>query len=69
MAEALALLYLHTGHFFIHNFQNSHIHMYLIALGVKVRNMKMDFNAGGTWRRVGWAMKTDNKIYDIFYST
>ena len=22
-------------------------------LGVKVRNMKMDFNTGGTWRRVG----------------
>ena len=24
-----------------------------ITLGVKVRNMKMDFNTGGTWRRVG----------------
>ena len=23
------------------------------SLGVKVRNMKMDFNTGGTWRRVG----------------
>ena len=22
-------------------------------LGVKVRNMKMDFNTGGTWRQVG----------------
>ena len=22
------------------------------TLGVKVRNMKMDFNTGGTWRRV-----------------
>ena len=22
-------------------------------LGVKVRNMKMDFNTAGTWRRVG----------------
>ena len=22
------------------------------AVGVKVRNMKMDFNTGGTWRRV-----------------
>ena len=22
-------------------------------LGVKVRNMKMDYNTGGTWRRVG----------------
>ena len=23
------------------------------SLGVKVRNMKMDFNTRGTWRRVG----------------
>ena len=23
------------------------------TLDVKVRNMKMDFNTGGTWRRVG----------------
>ena len=23
------------------------------VLGVKVRNMKMDFNTGGTWHRVG----------------
>ena len=23
------------------------------TLGVKVRNLKMDFNTGGTWRRVG----------------
>ena len=23
-----------------------------VGLGVKVRNMKMDFNTGGTWRRV-----------------
>ena len=22
------------------------------GIGVKVRNMKMDFNTGGTWRRV-----------------
>ena len=26
---------------------------YMFSLGVKVRNMKMDFNTGGTWRRVG----------------
>ena len=25
----------------------------LYILGVKVRNMKMDFNTGGTWRRFG----------------
>ena len=27
-------------------------------LGVKVRNMKMDFNTGGTWR---WAMNTNDE--------
>ena len=26
---------------------------YICELGVKIRNMKMDFNTGGTWRRVG----------------
>ena len=25
----------------------------LLKLGVKVRNMKMDFNIYGTWRQVG----------------
>ena len=25
----------------------------ICIVGVKVRNMKMDFNTGGTWRRVG----------------
>ena len=34
-----------------------HDHVYekkeVCILGVKVRNMKMDFNTGGTWRRVG----------------
>ena len=25
----------------------------LCAVGVNVRNMKMDFNTGGTWHRVG----------------
>ena len=25
----------------------------MYILGVKVRNMKMDFNTGGTWRQVG----------------
>ena len=34
-------------------------------LGVKVRNMKMDFNTGGTWR---WAMNTNDENYDFFYS-
>ena len=39
----------------------------LWSLGVKVRNMKMDFNNGGTWRRVGqWTLMM--KIYDFFYS-
>ena len=27
--------------------------LYTSTRGVKVRNMKMDFNTGGTWRRVG----------------
>ena len=26
---------------------------YMNSLGVKVQNMKMDFNTGDTWRRVG----------------
>ena len=39
------------------------IHVHII--GVKVRNMKMDFNTGGTWRRVGqWTLMM--KIYDFF---
>ena len=25
----------------------------ILILGVKIRNMKMDFNTGGTWSRVG----------------
>ena len=29
-----------------------------VLLGVKVRNMKMDFNTGGTWRR---AMNTNDE--------
>ena len=37
------------------------------VLGVKVWNMKMDFNTGGTWRRVGqWTLMM--KSYDFFYS-
>ena len=37
----------------------------LCLLGVKVRNMKMDFNTGGTWRQVGqWTLMM--KTYDIF---
>ena len=40
---------------------------YTRTLGVKVRNMKMDFNIGGTLRRVGqWALMM--KINDFFYS-
>ena len=36
-------------------------------LGVKVRNLKMDFNTGDTWRQVGqWTLMM--KIYDFFYS-
>ena len=35
------------------------------TLGVKVRNMKMDFNIGVTWRRVGqWTLMM--KIYEFF---
>ena len=36
-------------------------------LGVKVRNMKMDFNIYGTWRQVTFE-KLMMKIYDFFYS-
>ena len=37
----------------------------LARLGVQIRNMKMDFNTGGTWRRVGqWPLMM--KIYDFF---
>ena len=33
---------------------------------VKVRNMKMDFYTGGTWRRVGqWTLMM--KIYDFLF--
>ena len=35
-------------------------------IGVKVRNMKMDFNIYGTWRQVGqWTLMM--KIYDFFF--
>ena len=34
-------------------------------LGVQVRNMKMDFNTGGTWCRVG--QRTLMMIYDFFF--
>ena len=37
-------------------------------LGVKVRNMKMDFNTEGTWHRVGqWTLML--KIIEFFYWT
>ena len=36
------------------------------SLGVKVRNMKMDFNTGGTWRRVGQRTLM-MKSYDFFF--
>ena len=36
-----------------------------LQLGVKILNLKMDFNIYGTWRRVGqWALMM--KIYDFF---
>ena len=35
------------------------------TLGVKFRNMKMDFNIYGTWRRVMFE-KVMMKIYDFF---
>ena len=34
-------------------------------VGVKVRNMKMDFNAGGTWHRI-WQWTLMMKINDFF---
>ena len=37
----------------------------LLNLGVKVRNMKMDLNINGTWRRVTFE-KLMMKIYDFF---
>ena len=41
--------------------------IHLCILGVKVWNMKMDFNTGGTWHWVGqWTLMM--KIYDLFYS-
>ena len=41
--------------------------LYICKLGVKVQNMKMDFNTGGTWCRVGQCILI-MKIYDFFYS-
>ena len=38
------------------------------TLGVKIRNLKVDFKTGGTWRRVGQYTLIMN-IYDFFYST
>ena len=39
----------------------------MCLLGVKVRNMKMDFNTRGTWRRVRhWKLMM--KTYDIFFN-
>ena len=38
----------------------------LAQVGVKVRNMKMDFTTGGTWHQVGqWKLMM--KIYDFCY--
>ena len=49
--------------------KNPQQHLYLIlvqyTLGVKVRNMKMDLNIYGTWRRVTFG-KLMMKIYDFF---
>ena len=39
-----------------------------LLLGVKVRNLKVEFKTGGTWRLVG-QQTLIMKIYDYFYST
>ena len=39
----------------------------IYILGVKVRNMKMDFNTGVTWCRFG-QQTLMMKMYDFFYS-
>ena len=33
--------------------KNKSMHPQKSTIGVKVRNMKMDFNTGGTWHQVG----------------
>ena len=46
-----------------HALKNKNI---IYILGVKVQNMKMDFNIYGTWRRVGqWTLMMKN---GVFYS-
>ena len=45
--------------------EKKNIYKILYLLGVKVRNMKMDLNIYGTWRRVGqWTLMM--KMYDFF---
>ena len=40
----------------------------LFILGVKVRIMKMDFNTGGTWRRVAqWTLMTNDENLLFFF--
>ena len=35
------------------NFMKLHNFFLVYRVGVKVQNMKMDFNTGGTWRQIG----------------
>ena len=40
----------------------------MLGLGVKIRNMKVDFKTRGTWRQVGqWTLIMN--FYDFFYLT
>ena len=45
--------YLQSGHIESKNMHSNFTAYDYTTLGVKVRNIKMDFNTGGTWRRVG----------------
>ena len=38
---------------------------YVLFIGVKIRNLKVDFKTGGTWRRVGQGILIMH-IYDFF---
>ena len=37
----------------------------MYTLGVKVRNLKVEFKTGGTWRRIG-QLTLIMKVYDFF---
>ena len=42
-------------------------HSRYVSLDVKIRNLKVDFKTGGTWRQVRqWTLMM--KIYDLFHS-